>query len=85
MDFQQLLSSITPQIYENLKTAVEIGKWPNGEKLSQEQRELSLQAVISYETLHLPPEQRTGFIHQKQHTACGNAEDHDADLPIKWQ
>ncbi|WP_163834566.1 YeaC family protein [Spartinivicinus ruber] len=62
MQFEQLISQITPDIYQNLKQAVEIGRWPNGETLTNEQRELSLQAVIAYEAKHLPEDQRTGFM-----------------------
>jgi uncharacterized protein YeaC (DUF1315 family) len=57
MDLQKLLSSITPDIYQNLKLAVEIGKWPDGNKLSSEQRQLCMQAVIAYEHKNLPPEE----------------------------
>ena len=33
-NLQQLLQSITPDIYERLKLAVEIGKWPDGQRLT---------------------------------------------------
>ncbi|MCX4024946.1 DUF1315 family protein [Endozoicomonas sp. SM1973] len=62
MQFEKLISQITPDIYQNLKQAVEIGRWPNGQSLTSEQRELSLQAVIAYEAKHLPEDQRTGFM-----------------------
>lgn len=60
--FQDLLASITPEIHENLKTAVETGRWGNGDKLSQEQVEHCLQAIIAYEALNLSEEQRVGYI-----------------------
>lgn len=89
MDVKKLLGSITPDIYQNLKTAVEIGKWPDGNKLSVEQRQLSMQAVIAYEHKHLPPEQHTGYIPPEPHTFCGDEDDHEHDhpateKPIKW-
>ncbi len=59
---QALIDSITPEIHENLKTAVEIGRWANGDKLTPEQLEHSLQAIIAYEARHLSEEQRIGFI-----------------------
>jgi uncharacterized protein YeaC (DUF1315 family) len=57
MDFQQLLNSITPDIYQKLQKAVEIGKWPDGRSISEKQRSLCMQAIIAYdqrnpETLH---------------------------------
>lgn len=87
MNLQQLLSSLTPDIYHNLKRAVELGKWPDGKRLSREQRELCMQAVIAYERQHLPPEQQTGYIEPKSHTACGTDESHhhsEDSEPLKW-
>ena len=49
MDFQQLLESITPEIYESFKKAVELGKWPDTRPLSAEQKALCMQAIIAYE------------------------------------
>ncbi|WP_375738108.1 YeaC family protein [Pseudomonas boanensis] len=60
--FAQLISNITLDVYESLKLAVEIGKWPDGRKLTQEQKELSLQAVIAWELKNLPEEERTGYM-----------------------
>ncbi|HSG03815.1 MAG TPA: DUF1315 family protein [Marinobacterium sp.] len=63
MNYERMIETMTPQVYESLKLAVELGKWPNGERLSAEQRETSLRAVIAYEVKHeMPPEQRVGFI-----------------------
>ena len=53
--FAQMLENITPDIYEGLKLAVEICKWPD-------QVEPCLQAVIAYEAKHLPEDQRTGYM-----------------------
>lgn len=64
--FAQLIQNITPDIYESLKLAVETGKWPDGRKLTQEQKELSLQAVIAYEAKHVPEDQRTGYMGPQQ-------------------
>lgn len=63
MDIETLIQNITPEIYENLKTAVELGKWANGEVLSEEQRQLCMQAVIMYERT-LPEQERSGYIEQ---------------------
>mgnify|MGYP001088280176 FL=1 len=60
--FAEMIENITPDIYESLKLAVEIGKWSDGRKLTQEQKELSLQAVIAWEIQNLPEEQRTGYM-----------------------
>jgi uncharacterized protein YeaC (DUF1315 family) len=46
---EQLVAAMTPQIYQNLRQAVETGKWPDGKKLSEEQAENAMQAVLLYQ------------------------------------
>lgn len=60
--FAEMIKNITPDIYRSLKLAVEIGKWADGNKLTAEQRELSLQAMIAWEIQNLPEEERTGYM-----------------------
>ncbi|MCQ6254966.1 DUF1315 family protein [Pseudomonas hefeiensis] len=60
--FNEMIKNITPDIYQSLKLAVEIGKWADGNKLTAEQRELSLQAMIAWEMQNLPEEERTGYM-----------------------
>lgn len=60
--FIEMIENITPEIYQSLKLAVEIGKWSDGRKLSQEQKELCLQAMIAWETQNLPEDERTGYM-----------------------
>ena len=80
MNIKQLIDSITPDIYQRLKQAVEIGKWPDGSALTDEQKALSMQAVIAYEE-SFPAAQKTGFVPSKP-TACG-PKDLDQE-PLKW-
>ena len=61
-NFAEVASNITAEIYESFKLAVEIGKWPDGRKLDQEQKELCLQAMIAFELKHLPEDQHTGYM-----------------------
>jgi len=49
---EQLVEQISPQLYERLKAAVETGKWPNGERLSDELRATALQLVMVYQACH---------------------------------
>lgn len=62
MNIEQMLAVLNPEIVERLKTAVEIGKWPNGIVLSQEQRQICMQAVYAWEIKHLPENERSGYI-----------------------
>lgn len=85
MNIQQLLDNLTPDIYQNLKRAVELGKWPNGGVLTAEQRGLCLQAVIAWEAKHLPEHERTGYIPPKEHSHCGGEGDIAEPTPLKWK
>ncbi|KEA52797.1 hypothetical protein DT73_11950 [Mangrovibacter sp. MFB070] len=49
MDFETVLSTMTPEIYQRLATAVELGKWPDGVPLTQEQKENCLQLVMLWQ------------------------------------
>lgn len=82
MDFKTLVQKLDPEIYQNLKTAIEIGKWPDGRALTEEQKMLSMQAVIAYEIEHQFPEaQRVGYVD----TAKSECHADDAVTPLKWQ
>lgn len=74
-EFLEAIGNITPEIYQSLKQAVEIGKWPDGRKLSQEQKELSLQAMIAWEQQNLPEEERTGYMGPQE------CESHSGPIP----
>jgi len=87
MNFDDILSSITPEVYENLKTAIELGKWADGRELTPEQKEHCMQAVIAYELKHVPAEERTGYVPPKNHSHCGSDGEvaEPEDKPLKWQ
>ena len=69
--FNEAIARLTPEMYQKLKTAVEIGKWPHGEPLDQTQKSLCLQAVIAYEQQPMSAQERTGFVPPKNQ-ACGD-------------
>ncbi|WP_371261080.1 MULTISPECIES: YeaC family protein [unclassified Enterobacter] len=48
----ELISSMTPEVYQRLATAVELGKWPDGVALTPEQKENSLQLVMMWQARH---------------------------------
>ena len=52
MDYEQVINSMTPDIYQRLVTAVELGKWPDGVALTAEQKETSLQLVMLWQARH---------------------------------
>ena len=65
MQLPEFLSAMTPEIYKNLRQSLELGRWPNGERLTDEQRETGLQAIIAWEYEHLPENERVGYMPQK--------------------
>ena len=59
---QRLIENINPEIHDNLKTAIELGRWSTGERLTPEQLNNCLQAVIAYENENLKEVDRVGYI-----------------------
>ncbi len=49
MDIEQIIASMTPELYQRLATAVELGKWPDGVALTAEQKENSMQLVMLWQ------------------------------------
>lgn len=84
MKFEQMIEAMTPEVYSALKRAVELGKWPNGERLSQQQRETCLSAVIAYEhQSHLPDDQRVGYIDRTRPDGTQHGSDPFAPQTLK--
>ncbi|EIT26929.1 hypothetical protein YPPY95_2535, partial [Yersinia pestis PY-95] len=52
MELEDLISVMTPEIYQRLVQAVELGKWPDGVALTSEQKENSLQMVMLWQGRH---------------------------------
>lgn len=62
MTLEQLIRTMTPEIHATMRTAVELGKWADGRRLSDQERESCMQAVIAYDEKNLPENERVGFI-----------------------
>ncbi|MEQ6887474.1 DUF1315 family protein [Halomonas sp. CS7] len=78
MSFDRMIQQMTPSIYESLKQAVSLRKWPDGRMLTAEQTELCLEAVMRYEVENrVSEEQRVGYL---QRRTCGSASS-GADVP----
>ncbi|GAA3948735.1 YeaC family protein [Allohahella marinimesophila] len=72
MDLQTLLKQITPDVYEALRSSLQLGRWPDGNQLTQEQKALCMEAIIRYEHINnFPDERRTGYVGGKKEMACG--------------
>jgi uncharacterized protein YeaC (DUF1315 family) len=79
MTYDEIVRIINPEIHCNLKRAIELGKWPNGIALTQEQKEICIRAIIYYESKsNLPDDQRIGFIDtSKKKSPCGTSDTAD--------
>jgi uncharacterized protein YeaC (DUF1315 family) len=84
MDYQQLIETMTPDIYQNLKLAVELGKWPDGKPVTPEQREHAMAAAIAYGEAHLPEQERIGYIDKRQ-KAGDSCDDPNAETTLTWK
>lgn len=81
MNFEQMAASLTPEVYSRLKESVELGKWPNGEALSREQKALCLEALMTYEIRnHVPEQERIGYIDRP---SCASATGDDQTQAIR--
>ena len=83
MDYKQLVNTMTPEIYQNLKNSVERGKWPDGKPLTPEQREHSVQAMIIWGQTHLAEQERIGFVDKRQ--KAGDVCDEPEETPLAWK
>lgn len=83
MTLDELIQSITPEIYERMKRAVEIGKWDNGLPLSNDQHQQCLQAIIAYDNMHKSEHDRVGYIEPKSHSPCDRPADELQTIKIK--
>ena len=50
MNVEQLLSAMTPEVYERLNYAIETGRWLDGTPITKEQRDSCMQAVMLYQS-----------------------------------
>ncbi|MCC2636521.1 MAG: hypothetical protein K0Q68_240 [Moraxellaceae bacterium] len=84
--FEQLLATLTPDLVAVFRRSIETGKWPDGRRLSDEQRATCMQAVIAWEHRNLPEAERTGYIDKgdKEGETCDAPHDHDHEEPVKF-
>ena len=82
MTLDELIDSMTPQIYENMKQAIELGRWPDGRKLDAEQRAHCMEAAILFEQkTGMPAEKRIGYME----SACKSKSSDDDEQPLNIQ
>lgn len=50
MNIEKIINDMTPDVFERLCYAAETGRWPNGEKLADEQKQNVQQLVMLYQS-----------------------------------
>lgn len=70
-----LISNISEAIYQEMKVALELGRWNSQKPLTEQQKAICLQAIIAYEARHLNEQERTAYIQVRPHDACNNQND----------
>lgn len=77
-----MIRDMSPEVYQSLKRALELGKWPDGRVLSRAQREETMQAVIAWDAIHQAGGQRIGAIDKG--SKAGNSCDSPEETPLNW-
>ena len=57
MDIIQVVENLSEEMYQRFKYAVETGKWPEGTKVDDEQRETAMKIVMAYQSRVLKPDE----------------------------
>ncbi|WP_075187408.1 YeaC family protein [Teredinibacter haidensis] len=84
MKAEEILKTMTPEIYRRFRSAIEVGKWPDGRKLSTEQIETCMQAIITYEGRYVAEIERTGYVPPKK-KSCDSTKSNNETNTLKWQ
>ena len=87
MDFETMVANMTPDIYQSLKRGIELGKWPDGRALTDQQKALCMEAVINYEQRFVEEQDRTGYIDRgskAEGEMCDDSDDGNNEQPLKW-
>lgn len=75
MTYEELIQAMTPDMHQSLKRAIEIGKWPDGRKLSQDQLDICMRAVVAYDLEKMPEHDRVGFIDRTKQDGSQHGKD----------
>ena len=78
--YRESVQQMDRQVYEQLLESLSTGRWPDGRALTETQRQHAMRAVITWGEIHLPPEERVGFIDKgaKAGDVCDDPE------PLTW-
>jgi uncharacterized protein len=85
VDYSQTVINLPKEMIAKLKAAVELGRWENGEKLTSEQVESAIQAVLLWEAKHLGNQHQEPFVvGSKGELYTGKGESHKLSQSTKY-
>jgi len=71
MTFDKVAQNLTREVYSSLRKSLELGKWPDGRVMSREQKEICMEAIITYEIKNnVAEEERVGYLNRDKATPC---------------
>ncbi|MCH8550651.1 MAG: YeaC family protein [Natronospirillum sp.] len=73
--FDETAAQLPRDVIDRMREALALGRWPDGRELTADQKKTTMEAVLTWEAVHLPPEQRTGHIDR---SGCGSSESDSA-------
>lgn len=79
-EFKEKALQLSPEVYRQFKSSLETGKWPDGNKLTDEQRKIVMETIIFYEHAHLPASEHTGHIADSCKSKSGQASKSGDDI-----
>ncbi len=88
--FDQKSRQLSPELVERFKLALELGKWPDGQPVAEQQKDILMQAVILYENTHVDPRRHTAHIEDQCATAtsdvaqAGMSVAPSSETTLKW-
>ena len=79
--YEEAVKAMPKELYQRMVDALSTGRWSDGSTLTETQREETMEAVLLWGKLHLPAEERVGFIDKgaKAGDVCADP------VPLKWQ
>lgn len=80
-----ILQAMNQDVYQRFRQAVELGRWPSGEKLTDKQRRTCMQAIIVYENANVAETERTGYIPPKTQPCEDESHIHTEEKPLSWK
>ncbi len=66
MTLEELVAQMGPEQHTQMRRAIELGKWPDGRKLSADDKAFCMQAVIAYEAKNVGEQERVGFMDESK-------------------